>query len=108
MKNMNKSPKVIKQNTRALVLREKSKDLGVLNSGFGLYFLEARGYLVASFLLLQCCSYLQYNFFSVGLWDAALNHFSKPSFINLSLELSKYIFISHLKIFFLHFYSNVT
>lgn len=52
MKNMNKSPRVIKQNTRAFVSSEKSKDLGILNLGFDLYFLEARGYLVASFLLL--------------------------------------------------------
>lgn len=79
MKKMNTSPIVIKQNTRTLVSSEKSNGLGILNSSFGLYSLEAMGYLVAFFLLLQCCSYSQYSFFSVGLWDAAHNHFiSQP------------------------------
>lgn len=75
---MNKSPIVIKQNTRTLVSSEKSNGLRILDSSFGLYSLEAMGYLVAVFLLLQCCSYSQYSSFSVGLWDAAHNHFSQP------------------------------
>lgn len=105
---MNKFPIIIKQNTRTFVSSEKSNDLGILNSGFGLDSLEAMGYLGASFLLLWCCRCSQYSSFSVGLWDAAHNHFSQPSLIILSSELSKHLFISPLKVFVLHFYSSVT